>query len=143
MNDQLDTALTHVSTIYGLYIGQRQNLVSYYLAGIGLLSIAYAAAIDKHRAPVAVAVCALGLLASASAYLQDRRLRTLMKLAEKPLCELQARLADQVHSETLKIQEAIDASRGTGPSRGTQIRSLYGAVALVFILGTVYAGAAT
>jgi hypothetical protein len=143
MNDQLNTALTHVSTIYGLYIGQRQNLVSYYLAGVGLLSIAYAAAIDKHRAPVAVAVCALGLLASASAYLQDSRLGVLMKAAEMPLRELQTRLADEVHSEAVRIQEAIDGAPQTGPSRGTQIRLLYGAVALVFILGAVYAGAAT
>lgn len=139
MNNRLDTALSHVSTIYGLYVGQRQNLVNYYLAGISLLSIAYAAAIDKHRAPVAVAVCALGVLASASSYLQDQRLRTLMDETEKPLLKLQERLAGELQLESLKIQKAINDSKEAGPSRGQQIRIVYGAVAVVFLLGAIYA----
>jgi hypothetical protein len=45
-------------------------------------------------------------------------LGVLMKAAEKPLRELQARLADEVHSETVRIQEAIDGSPQTGPLAG-------------------------
>jgi hypothetical protein len=141
VDDQLNTALTHVGTVYGLYIGQRQNVVNYYLAGIGLLSVAYAAAIDKGRAPVAVAVCALGVLASAAAYLQDKHLRAPMDRAEAALRELQALLAgpDGLNVRSLEIQKEIDLSKGAGLSRGMQIRALYGAVALVFVLGAVYA----
>lgn len=143
MDEQLNTALTHVGTVYGLYIGQRQNVVNYYLAGIGLLSVAYAAAIDKGRAPVAVAVCVLGVLASAAAYLQDKRLRTPMDRAEAALRELQALLAGPggLNVPSLEIQKEIDLSKGAGLSRGVQIRALYGAVALVFVLGAVYAAA--
>jgi hypothetical protein len=143
VDEQLNTALTHVGTVYGLYIGQRQNVVNYYLAGIGLLSVAYAAAIDKGRAPVAVAVCVLGVLASAAAYLQDKRLRTPMDRAEAALRELQALLAGPggLNVPSLEIQKEIDLSKGAGLSRGVQIRALYGAVALVFVLGAVYAAA--
>lgn len=132
VDDPLDTALTHVSTVYGLYVTQRQNVVNFYLAGVALLSVAYAAAIDKGQAPVAVAVCALGVLASAAAYLQDMRLRPSMRLAEKALRELQAQLAGKVGLDSVKIQAAIGGAEEKGLSRGTQIRALYGAVAVVF-----------
>jgi hypothetical protein len=142
VDDPLDTALTHVSTVYGLYVTQRQNVVNFYLTGVALLSVAYAAAIDKHRAPVAVAVCALGVLASAAAYLQDMRLRSPMRFAEKALRELQAQLAGKVRLDSAKIQAAIGGVEEEGLSRGTQIRAIYGAAAVVFVLGAVYASLA-
>lgn len=140
VDDRLDTALTHVSTIYGLYVTQRQNVVNFYLAGIALLSVAYATAIDKGRAPVAVAVCALAVLASAVAYLHHRRHRDMMRIAEKALCKLQAQLATELHVESLKIQEAIQCcvERRRWPRR-EQLVAVYCAVALVFVLGAIYA----
>jgi hypothetical protein len=127
VDDPLDTALTHVSTVYGLYVTQRRNVVNFYLAGVALLSVAYAAAIDKGQAP---------------AYLQDMRLRPSMRLAEKALRELQAQLAGKVGLDSVKIQAAIGGAEEKGLSRGTQIRALYGAVAVVFVLGAVYASLA-
>ena len=144
VDDLLDTALTHVSTIYGLYVTQRQNVVNYYLAGIALLSVAYAAAIDKRHAPVAVAVCALGVLASAAARLHHQRHRALEGIAEQALGELQAQLAkrirespDTVHLESLEIQAAIGRSRAS--SRGEGLGAVYVVVAVVFVLGAIYA----
>jgi len=128
----LITALNHVSRICGFYIMQQQNLVNYYPAGVGLLSVACAVTIDKHRAPVAMAVCVLGALASVGAYLQDNRLGTLMKIAEKPLSKLQVRLAVKLPCESLKIQEEADSYHWHGPS-GEDRSGRYIAVALVFI----------
>jgi hypothetical protein len=151
VNDPLDTALTHVSTIYGLYATQQQNVVNFYLAGIALLSVAYAAVIDKHHAPVAVAVCGLGVVASVVAFLHDRRHRALMGLAEKALGVLQAQLATQLATgineapdtacvESLRIQRAADCHRGFW--RGEGLGVVYGVVAVVFVLGAIYAAVA-
>lgn len=143
MNDPLDTALTHVSTIYGLYATQQQNVVNFYLAGIALLSVAYAAVIDKHHAPVAVAVCGLGVVASVVACKHDGRHRILMGIAEKALGELQAQLATAINEaphtacvKSLQIQHAADCHRGKG------LRVVYGVVAVVFVLGAIYAAVA-
>jgi hypothetical protein len=147
VNDPLDTALTHVSTIYGLYATQQQNVVNFYLAGIALLSVAYAAVIDKHHAPVAVAVCALGVIASVVAYTHDQRHRTLMRIAEKALGELQAQLATGINEaphtacvESLQIQRAADCHKGL--RRGEGLVVVYGVVAVVFVLGAIYAAVA-
>jgi hypothetical protein len=137
VDDHLDTALTHVSTIYSLYVTQRQNVVNFYLAGIALLSVAYAAAIDKGRAPVAVAVCALAVLASEVACRHHQHHRGLMRIAEKTLCELQEQLARELPTlNSLEIQKAIQAA---GLSRGERLSAVYRAVALVFVLGAIYA----
>ena len=109
--------------------------------------MAYAAVIDKHRAPVAVAVCGLGLVASVVAYIHDRRHRTLMGIAEKALGELQAQLATGINEaphtacvESLQIQGAADCHRGLW--RGEGLGVVYGVVAVVFVLGAIYAAVA-
>ena len=81
--DRLEPALVHASTVYGLFVTQRQNLVSFYLVALGFLSAAYVAALRDRLRAAAVAVCALGAAASAAAILQDRRLRQLMRAAEE------------------------------------------------------------
>ena len=53
--DRFETVLDLVTTIYGRYIGQRQNLVNYYLAGVAFRSVAYVAALGNHW-PVALVV---------------------------------------------------------------------------------------
>ena len=116
VNDQeLDTALTHVSTMYGLYVTQRQNVVNFYVAGIALLSVAYAAALDKGGAPVAVAVCALGVLVSVGAFLQDMHLIKPMAAGEDALRDLQGKLGEKLGLGSFKIQEAIKTVRSMDP----------------------------
>jgi hypothetical protein len=151
MADQLDTALTHVSTLYGLYISQRQNVVNYYLAAVALLSVAYVAALDKGRTPIVVAVCLLGMVASAGAFLHDKQLRIPMRLAENALRDLQEKLAEPpLDLSSLTIQSKIDSPKenihpeikNTKPlwqSRGGMIRAVYGLVGALFLTGAFYA----
>jgi hypothetical protein len=83
-----------------------------------LLSVAYVAPLDKGRALVVAAVCALAVLASVAAYFQDKNLRGPMELAEKALCGLQEKLAGpQFDLHAVKIQSAIEASKGSGECR--------------------------
>ena len=141
MDDHLDTAVTHISTLYELYITQRQNVVNFYLAAIALLSVAYVAALDKRHAPVVWAVCALGVFASAAAFFQDLRLRTPMERAEAALKDLQKLLAGPpLRLPSVEVQPAIQSKRRPWLSGGDQIRSVYLLVGVLFILGAIYAG---
>lgn len=139
--DRLNTALEHVTTIYTLYITQRQNLVNYYSAGIAFLFVAYATAIDKHRLAAAV-ICVLGVMASGAAYLNDKRLTRLMATAEDPLEKLQEHLANELKKQdrevdSLKIQKRV--RHVPLWRRGVVVRAIYGAFAITFILGILYA----
>jgi hypothetical protein len=139
--DRLNTALEHVMAIYTLYITQRQNLVNYYAAGMALLFTAYATAIDKSRL-VAAVICALGVMASGAAYLNDKRLTELMATAEDPLEKLQEHLANKLKEQdcevdSLKIQKRV--RRVPLWRRGVVVRATYGAFAITFILGILYA----
>ena len=166
--DHFEVALNHVTTIYGQYIGQRQNLVNYYLAGIALISVAYAAALDKHR-PVAVAVAILGAIASVVAVVQDGELKIYMETAEDALAYLQEFLVKERPDEKLdrkvavtprkpeekleilRIQKLVEKRKslrstreklipsGKSFSRGTTIRVIYLCIAIAFTVGAVYA----
>jgi hypothetical protein len=145
--DRLEPALVHASTVYGLFVTQRQNLVSFYLVALGFLSAAYVAALRDRLRAAAVAVCALGAAASAAAILQDRRLRQLMRAAEEALRQLQRRLAAEAGVPALEILARADAAapdQAPAPrrlTRGQVVRVLYGAVGLLFCAGAVYAAA--
>lgn len=142
--DRLNTALEHVTTIYALYIKQRQNLVNYYVAGMGVLFLAYATAFDKSTLAAAV-VCVLGVMASGAAYLNDKRLTELMATAEDPLEKLQEHLANKLKEQdcevdSLKIQKRV--RHVPLWRRGVVVRATYSAFAITFILGIfiLYAG---
>jgi hypothetical protein len=139
--DRLNTALEHVTKIYALYITQRQNLVNYYAVGMGVLFVAYAHAFDKSRLASAV-VCVLGVIASGAAYLNDKRLTELMAAAEDPLEKLQEHLANELKEQerevdSLKIQKRV--KHVPLWRRGIVVRATYGAFAITFILGILYA----
>ena len=136
--DRFEAALTHVSTIYGLYVTQRQNLANFFLVGVAFLTAAYGVALKDHR-PVAMAVCVVGVLASFGVFLQDRRLKKMMELAELPLCELQGLLAEQLAVESVRIQKAVHESASRWATRGNVARATYLTVAIAFGLGICYA----
>ena len=143
--DRLDSALTHVTALYGQYITQRQNLVSYFLVGVGLLSVGYSGSVGKEQWPVSIAVCVVGTMASVGACFQDERLKDVMEITENALQDLQNLLSMQVFFGTdlgsLRIQERIKgrAPAGGFRRRGPIIRTIYLTIGIMFVLGVVFA----
>ena len=143
--DQLGPALSHITSLYGQYITQRQNVVNYYLAGIGLLAVAFSGALDKGQRHVAIAVCALGVVASFGAYFQDKRRKAVMELAEAAHEDLQEVLAAQIRvggpaMDSLRLQRHVKERRPDKfKRRGPIIRVIYLVVGALFLLGAVLA----
>jgi hypothetical protein len=143
--DRLAPALSHITSLYGQYITQRQNVVNYYLVGVGLLAVAFSGALDKGQRAVAIAVCVLGVVASVGAYFQDQRLlKAIMELAEAAIEDLQDVLAAQIRvgpaMDSLRLQRHVKRRRPDKfKRRGPIIRVIYLVVGALFLIGAVLA----
>ncbi len=134
--DPLTTALNHVTTLYQAFIGQRQNLANYYMVANAFLAAAYVGAYGTKHAALTGGVALAGLAAAVGAIALDRRCNFLIRVTEKPMKELQGRLAEDLRVSTLRIQETIDTRLA---SRGRTVMAMYGTAGAAFLAAGIYA----
>jgi hypothetical protein len=135
----LATALTHASAWFDTHAAQRQNFVSFFLVAMAFLSAAYVGALTQDLRGLAAAVCITGVAISVAFLLLDLRNRELTRAGERPMKELQSRLAAALGMDSLRIIEAIDQPQHRWISHGKVIRSMHTTSILVFVAAGGYA----
>ena len=135
----LTTALNHAWAWFEVHAVQRQNFVNFFLIAVAFLSAAYVGALSGNLNGVAAAVCVVGVGISVAFFLLDLRNRELTRAGERPVRELEARLADAVGVASLRILEGIDRPRHAWISQGKIIRAIHSAAMICFIVAGCYA----
>jgi hypothetical protein len=135
----LTTALNHACAWFDTHAAQRQNFVSFFLVAMAFLSAAYVGALTQDLRGIAAAVCVMGVAISVAFLLLDLRNRELTRAGERPMRELQRRLADALGMDSLRIIEAVDQPQHRWISHGKVIRSMHTTAILAFTAAGCYA----
>jgi hypothetical protein len=135
----LTTALNHAQAWFQFHATQRLNFMNYFVVALAFLSAAYVGALTREVHGVAAGVCLVGIAVSTAFFLLDLRNRELTRAGERPLRELQGRLATALDVDSLRIIEAIDQPRRRWMSEGNIIRSMHVLTIFAFILAGWYA----
>jgi hypothetical protein len=122
-----------------LHTNQRQNLLNFFLIAAAFLFNAFVAALVGHRYALAGFIGLLGATISSGFMLMDLRNRDLTRAGEIALRDLESRLADIYHLDTLRIVESIDKPKYRWISIGKLMRAIHAAVGLVFLGAAIYA----
>ena len=135
----LNTAVGHAWSWFEVHTVQRQNYMNFFLVAVGLLSAAYVGALSGKLRYLAAAVSFIGAAVSVSFFSIDLRNRELIQAGERPLKELQARLADMLTLDSLRILEAVEQPKYRWTRMGRIIRAIHLVVMLAFIAAFLYA----
>ena len=88
---------------------------------------------------LAAAIGALGAFVALSFFSIDLRNRELIHAGERPLKELQGRLADKLALDSLRILEAVEFPRYRWTRMGRIVRTMHLVVMAAFIAACIYA----
>jgi hypothetical protein len=105
----LALALNHASGWFDAHVAQRQNLMGSFLVAVAFLSAGYVGALSQKLVGVAAVVCLVGAAVSLAFFLLDLRNRELTRASERPMKELQSRLANALELDSIRIIEAIES----------------------------------
>jgi hypothetical protein len=137
--DILSTAMGHAWSWFEVHTVQRQNYVNFFLLAIGLLSAAYVGAMSGKLNYLAAAVSFIGVVISASFFSIDLRNRELIHAGERPLKELQARFAEMLGLDSLRILETVELPKYRWTRMGRIVRAMHILIMLAFIAALLYA----
>jgi hypothetical protein len=137
--ETMSTAVSHAWSWFEVHAVQRQNYVNFFLVAIGLLSAAYVGALTGKLPYLAAAIGALGAFVALSFFSIDLRNRELIHAGERPLKELQGRLADKLALDSLRILEAVEFPRYRWTRMGRIVRTMHLVVMAAFIAACIYA----
>ncbi len=103
----LMSALEHVTRWNELYRASSMQVINFYLLAAAIIGTAYVSAINAHQYFIAGgAGLALGA-ATAGSFIIFHRQGGLAHLADEPLAEVQARIADRLGIDSLRMAERI------------------------------------
>jgi hypothetical protein len=131
--------MSHAWSWFEVHAVQRQNYVNFFLVAIVLLSAAYVGALTGKLPYLAAAIGALGAFVALSFFSIDLRNRELIHAGERPLKELQGRLADKLALDSLRILEAVEFPRYRWTRMGRIVRTMHLVVMAAFIAACIYA----
>ena len=109
----LKVALDHVVGWNEFQVTCGLQVVSFFLLSAAVLAAAYVSALTGHLYAVAGTIALVGAAASGGAYLIGRRQSYIARLAQKPLMEIQDRLAGSLNIDSLRMAVQVEASRRT------------------------------
>lgn len=118
---------------FSLHARQRMQLVSFWLAGIALLTSGLVAAMDKGFAQLAAGMCVLGIVSSVAFALLDARTRALINAAERMIIANRDTSSDL--ASLAALLEASDRGRHRWLSYKWIIQGLEVVTSVLFALG--------
>ena len=131
--------MSHAWSWFEVHTVQRQNYVNFFWLAVGLLSTAYVGALSGKLHYLAAAVSFIGVVISISFFSIDLRNRELIHAGERPLKDLQDRLADLLTLDSLRILEAVEQPKYRWTRMGRIVRTMHLVVMLAFIGALLYA----
>jgi hypothetical protein len=108
---KLATALDHSWRWFELRVTHGMQMLNFAVVAFALLSAAYVSALNDKLYGIAGAVALLAAAVAVTAYLTARRQRQIGWIAAEPIREIQRRLADDLHIESLCILDRSPPAR--------------------------------
>jgi hypothetical protein len=130
----LTAALDHAWKWWEFRISNGLQVLNFFLLAAAVMAAAYVSALGSHLHLVVAAVAVLGAAVSSAAYVVGKRQSDVAGLAVEPLREIQARLAESLGIETLRMVDRY---------QGIQRRRLPGGRAAAQLMFPVAAVAST
>jgi hypothetical protein len=134
----LIAALNHAWAFYDARINRGLQVINYFLVASAVLATAYVSAINGKHYPIAAIIALSETALAAVTYTIGSRERRMATAAQRPLAELQARIADRLVITTLRIV----GSPGTAGYRFSvrlYVRTMFGLAVLLSVGAALYA----
>jgi hypothetical protein len=139
-HELLGIALDHVTRLYDSRTGNGLQVLNYFLVAVAVLSAAYVSALNGKLHAVGCAIGLAGVPLSIVAYLVGRRQRDVARLAEIPMKEIQAILADSLDIGSLRMTEHADEQRKSWWRSSTHMaNAIFVLAAMISVAAAVYA----
>jgi len=132
-------ALDHAWDWFALHARQRMQCVNFFLVAIAFLATAYATALTRELAGLAIGISLLGAWISFWFHRLDQRTRELVEAGQNALKPLQQRLAEAANTEQLEILKHVDPPGQKWTSYGEVLCMLHWTTCFAFLVGACYA----
>ena len=136
--DNLNDARDYAWSWFELHAGQRMQLINYLLISLAFVTAGYGAAINAGVPAVASVVALFGMVLCIAFLLFDVRTRALVKVAEKPLREIESILRDRSRISTLNLVEVADRPTYGVISFASILRVVVGSAVVACLAGATY-----
>ncbi|MCR6493527.1 hypothetical protein [Cellulomonas sp. P24] len=137
-SNELKLALDHSWQWFALHAGQRMQLLNYFLLSAGFITAGYGATLNSSRPQVAGAVATGGCILSVLFWRLDVRTRELIRVAEKPLEELEAKIGRASGIADLDMVALMKKPTHRASSYTSIIRALAGVAFMLFAFGAAF-----
>lgn len=135
----LIAALNHAWAWDDARVNRGLQVVNYFLVASAVLATAYVGAINGKHYPIAAVIALSETALAAVTYTIGSRERRMASAAQRPLAELQARIADRLMISAFRIGGPAGAAAGSWFSIRLYVRTMFGLVVLLSVGAALYA----